>query len=166
MDENNKNWGRIKTTIEPWRLPQPRLIPIHRRRMIQTQCSVTVHSQSQLPHIKFNRTPPQIHQPSHIIPLFKASSLPHVLGYKFRQPQPKETHTLLPFWYLSTKWPCWPKGGILFLIKAETHIRLMLWCYQIVRPLIVEYPSLQTIWRLTYLTSYNHTCHYPSLRNR
>ena len=70
---------RIKTTAEHSKIPQPRLIPSQRIRIIQTQCSVTLHLQSQLPQVKFNCTPLQINQPSQIIPLFETYLLPQVL---------------------------------------------------------------------------------------
>ena len=40
--------------------------------MIQTQCSVTLHSWSQLPQLRFDCTQPQLHFPSQSIPLLKA----------------------------------------------------------------------------------------------
>ena len=87
---------RIKTTSETLRLLQSRLIPSHRRRIIQKQCLVTLNSRSQLPHLKFKLTPPQIHSPFQRIPLLKASSLPQVIGYKCRRPQLQSTQTPLP----------------------------------------------------------------------
>ena len=78
--------GRRKKNAQPWRLPQLRLITSRRRRMIQAKCSVTLHSQPELPQLNFNRTLPQLHRPSQMIPILKTSSLPQVLGCKCRRP--------------------------------------------------------------------------------
>ena len=158
--------GRRKTTVETWRLPQPRLISRRKRQIIQKQCSATLHSLSHLPQLKFNRTLPQLHWPRQRISLLKEYSLLQVLGFKCWQPQLQETQTILPLWYLSPKWLCRPKMGLLSLIKAESHIQWILWWSRIASPLIMESPSLHPMGRLMHLTSYNHPCHHHMLSKK
>ena len=127
QDKKTRTGGRIIATAEYWRLPQPRLIPSWRSRMIPKQCSVILHSRSHLPLPKFNRTTPQLHQPPQRIPLSKEYSLLQVLGCKCWRPQPQETHAVLLLRYSSPKWPCWPKMRLgLFQLQMRISFPFLL----------------------------------------